>query len=393
MQFHAASLAETGHLVSLIGLSGSEVHSKLLNDPKIEVYSIGNSSSETSPSSLLSSIIRLCIQSLSLAKRLCQLPAYQSILLQNPPAIPSVFVAWIISKCREIGSGASIRLILDWHNLGYSRLALKRGERSWAVQLYRFLESLSVHLVDYHLAVSNALKLRLLDEFKIKDSWVLRDHPPEWFYSNQESHCTKQDLAQLLLEKGITLSTQMPWIVSPTSWTDDENYELLLDAMSLVEARAVKGEVADQRICIIMTGKGAGRERFEQALREKNFTHFQCVTVWLAPEDYPRLLQVADCGLCLHTSSSGVDIPMKLADMLGARLPALTYNYGSCLLESFTPGIHGHLFKDARSLADLLFVILKEPHPQDAMIEDVDICHWEEEWRRVVQHGNLWEVL
>ncbi len=67
------------------------------------------------------------------------------------------------------------------------------------------------------------------------------------------------------------------------------------------------------------------------------------------------MLGVADLGLCCHRSASGVDLPMKLADLIGAGAPVLALNYGACLAERLREGENGLLFQDADQLATQLY--------------------------------------
>jgi beta-1,4-mannosyltransferase len=46
-------------------------------------------------------------------------------------------------------------------------------------------------------------------------------------------------------------------------------------------------------------------------IEKLNFKSISIVTPWLQVEDYPKLLGSATFGVSLHSSSSGLDLPMK----------------------------------------------------------------------------------
>jgi beta-1,4-mannosyltransferase len=110
-------------------------------------------------------------------------------------------------------------------------------------------------------------------------------------------------------------------------------------------------------------------------------------TVWLEPGDYPVLVGMADAGLCLHQSSSGLDLPMKLADFRGAGVPVCAYDYAPVLAEAITPGHEGVTFRDPGELAALLLALASADLasvPNFAAARSWLAAHpaerWEEQW-------------
>lgn len=118
-------------------------------------------------------------------------------------------------------------------------------------------------------------------------------------------------------------------LVSSTSWTADEDFSILLQALAEYDKSA--DEVASNlpKLIMLITGKGPLKAQFEHeiAQRERKWKYVRCKTAWLESEDYPQLLRAADLGISLHSSSSGLDFPMKIVDMLGAGLRVLALDF------------------------------------------------------------------
>ncbi|KAL3132089.1 hypothetical protein ABBQ32_008699 [Trebouxia sp. C0010 RCD-2024] len=155
-------------------------------------------------------------------------------------------------------------------------------------------------------------------------------------------------------------------IVSSTSWTVDEDFLIMLDAAGHYEQAALNSnELPD--LFIAITGKGPLKASYEEKMQQLGLQHVAFKTLWLEAADYPLLLGSADLGICLHTSSSGLDLPMKVVDMFGCGLPVCAASY-SCIRELVKEGQTGLLFSSHQDLAqqwiDLLRGFPNQPSAQ-----------------------------
>ncbi|KAJ1789326.1 mannosyltransferase [Coemansia sp. RSA 1938] len=144
-------------------------------------------------------------------------------------------------------------------------------------------------------------------------------------------------------------------IVSSTSWTADEDFSILLSALKLYDVKAASRNACSgdcvtlPPLAVLITGKGPLREHYEQEISQMELQQVRIATAWLSAEDYPLLLGSADLGVSMHTSSSGLDLPMKVVDMLGCGTPVCAFRF-SCINELVTEA-NGLVFDSAEELA------------------------------------------
>lgn len=135
-------------------------------------------------------------------------------------------------------------------------------------------------------------------------------------------------------------------LVSSTSWTPDEDFGILLQALESYEKVAVAQPNIYPALLCIITGKGPQKAQYQAQIAKLQWQKVSIVTPWLEPEDYPAVLASADLGVCLHWSTSGLDLPMKVVDMFGSGLPVCAYNfkwYVHIMLQEISPIIYFNL--------------------------------------------------
>jgi beta-1,4-mannosyltransferase len=101
---------------------------------------------------------------------------------------------------------------------------------------------------------------------------------------------------------GIITSTPTPalrkdrpaLVVSSTSWTADEDFSILIDAMERYEKKAESAKGKLPKMMVLVTGKGPLRDKYMKDILEREVQEewkwVRCRTVWLEASDYPLLL-------------------------------------------------------------------------------------------------------
>ena len=406
MQYHALSIAKHGVLVDLIGYRESDIHPDILANPNaINIHALSPAPAYLQTKDkrlfLLYGPLKVLFQIWTLWLAL----GYRSkpsrwILVQNPPSIPTLVVAYVICFLRHT------RLVIDWHNFGYSILALKLGSTHPLVQISRLYEQVLARSAKAHFCVTNAMARILERDYGIaKKVLPLHDRPAAHLQVLTEAQRASfldtlpellsphdgqrsQEYQRLASEIKIGKSRLL---VSSTSWTPDEDFSVLLEALINYSDLAITTHPHLPEVLVVVTGKGPQKDAFLSRIKElKAKEKLEMVTIetaFLSTSDYAKLLGSADLGVSLHTSSSGVDLPMKVVDMFGAGLPVVGWGDFEAWPELVREGVNGKSFSDAKGLQEVLMQLFGGDEEllgrlKEGAIEEGEL-RWDEEWDRV----------
>lgn len=280
-----------------------------------------------------------------------------AILAQNPPTFPTLLAACAAARMLRA------LLVVDWHNYGYSMLALRLGSGHPITRLAARHEGWMARRAGRHFCVSRAMQADLDGRFGVRAE-VLYDRPVDL----QPVECFQPPAGR----EGMRLVA-----VCPAGWTADEDMALLMDALELLDRREIE---------IHLTGDGPLRETFETRVAALRQAGWAIHTGFLKETEYRALLGRCHLGLSLHRSSSGLDLAMKVVDLFAAGVPVCALDYGGSLGEQVSDGETGFLFRTAAELARLLGRVQRDPsvlQPMGEMVRERWNTTWSEEWLRV----------
>jgi beta-1,4-mannosyltransferase len=284
------------------------------------------------------------------------------VLVQNPPSFPTLAAAWLATRWSRA------RLIVDWHNYGYSMLALRLGSQHPLVRISEWYEGWTARKADRHFCVSEAMRADLLSRWGIR-AQVLYDRPLQF-------EAPIYPLPATPAHGTFTL-------VSPSGWTADERMDVLLDALMLLGKLPIRA---------YLTGDGPQRSKYQTRIDAIRAAGLEIHAGFLIESEYRELIRRASVGISLHASSSGLDLAMKVVDFFAAGVPVCALDYGragsGALHEQIRPEENGYVFSTAQELAQIVAGLVAEPGKIEALRQNMRLqpgTTWTEEWNRVAR--------
>ncbi|XP_014237472.1 chitobiosyldiphosphodolichol beta-mannosyltransferase [Trichogramma pretiosum] len=408
MQYHAASFLKEGYEVEIVGYHDTKLIDELQGNAKLKVHRL------SSPPKLDEYVtkalwfgIKIVWQSLDLLYALFFKCDSSFLLLQNPPAVPTIPICWFYCLIKKI------EFTIDWHNYAHTIMAISLSNTHPLVRLAKYLEMYYGTKATNHFCVTKAMQEDLSKNYNIKAK-VLYDRPAEKFRSISLSE--KHELLMRLMKTqedcdafksndenstaltkevdgDIILQNERPaMIVSSTSWTPDEDFSTLIKALCNYDKLCKETNSPYPNLICVITGKGELKQFYRQVIKNENLKHVKVLMPWLQDSDYPKLLASADLGISLHTSSSGLDLPMKIVDMFGCGLPVCAINF-PCLSELVRDNENSLVFTNSEELTEHFKTWFRnfpnDPQQQKLCsqfkneLHKFQDCRWHENWTSV----------
>ena len=341
MQYHTVSLASLCSTVYIVADKGSPPCEDVRTSKRVDLSLLMGPI--LPPSALpwvFKAVFKVVVQSLRLPYLLLfKLPKCNVVLLQNPPALPILPIAVLVCALR------GMHLVLDWHNLGYTLLEMD-GRPKLLVTLYRCVERYFGRFSSANLCVCQSLERFLTVQWQsiaAKDTVVMYDCAPSFYSRGGPAELQKlmqnggknlfanKIASTAFTSDGVTWCADRPaLLVSGTSWTIDEDVSMLIDALIQLDATISSTQThLPTKVVAVITGKGGAlKDACEKKIAASSLKNVTILTGFLdSLGDYARLVGCADFGVSLHNSSSGLDLPMKVVDMLGCNLPVAALHF------------------------------------------------------------------
>lgn len=290
---------------------------------------------------------------------LFQIRECKLLIQQNPPCLPAGLGCWLHQSLFQS------RWVLDQHNLGYTIL---QHAGLPLVGVSRQVEKVFARKATHNLVVTQTMADHLQRHWQVS-SQVLRDLPTSRFpsYQGQAKQAARSRLAQ---KYQLKLAEDTPLLVSPSSFSLDDSFQVLIDALTALDPQI------RAPLNLVVSGRGPCLPSFLQTMGGCQFQHIQIQHVFVDAEDYPTLMGVSDLGICLHESTSGLDFPIKVLDMLSASVPVVALDFPA-LREVLGPQ---SVFQDAQTLCALISRFLISPTPPLVLEEN-----WTPQWSAIFE--------
>ncbi|KAK9695391.1 Glycosyltransferase Family 4 [Popillia japonica] len=264
IQYHSKSLAEHDAKVDIICYKESRPLDALEKHTQVSFHYLVPYPNLSLPR-ILNYILKTLWQAITLMCVLFIIRKPDIMLVQNPPAIPTVFICWLFCTIMRV------KYVIDWHNYAFTIMALNVGKNHVLTKMTRAVEMFAGKRAAYNFCVTKEMKTDLKNNYDICAT-TLYDRPAEIYkpITIEQKHHLLQRLSQTynafrgtdtestmltkIDEEDIVLRADRPGlIISSTSWTEDEDFSMLLTSLQEYERHIEDGNKRKlpKLICVI----------------------------------------------------------------------------------------------------------------------------------------------